>query len=492
MLSSEQVDFPLVERLEPSLDAVDVFRRLSPLPHVVFFDSATRHPILGRYSFVAADPVEWISKPADGSDVLRDFGLPAAAGKLLADCGLQTSSVNPKSEIQIPKFALPPFQGGWAGLFGYELGRGLERIPAAAIDEFQVPALAAGLYDVVVAFDHQLKTAWLISQGIPECDPAARRDRAAARMALFRERLSRPINSRNGDSATTDMLSPDSLAPQHVVQGTDGLTSNFSAEAYWQATRRAIDYIRAGDIFQVNLSQRLLHVATTPSVELYCRLRERNPAPFAGYLDGGDWQVASASPERFIRVDDGRVETRPIKGTRGRSRRPEADLYSADDLRASEKDRAENVMIVDLLRNDLSRTCRPESVRVSQLCGLESYEYVQHLVSVVEGTLRDDCTPLDLLRTSFPGGSVTGAPKIRAMEIIAELEPTVRGAYCGSLGYIGLDGRMDTSILIRTVTVARGWWQLPVGGAVVAQSNPRDEYEETWHKARGLLRALRP
>ena len=167
-------------------------------------------------------------------------------------------------------------------------------------------------------------------------------------------------------------------------------------------------------------------------------------------------------------------------------------MFSAEELRASEKDRAENVMIVDLLRNDLSRTCRPESVRVSQLCGLETYEFVQHLVSVVEGTLRDDCTPLDLLRTSFPGGSVTGAPKIRAMEIIAELEPTARGAYCGSLGYIGLDGRLDMSILIRTVTAARGWWQLPVGGAIVSQSNPREEYEETWHKAAGLLRALAP
>jgi para-aminobenzoate synthetase component 1 len=165
-------------------------------------------------------------------------------------------------------------------------------------------------------------------------------------------------------------------------------------------------------------------------------------------------------------------------------------LFAADELKASEKDRAENVMIVDLLRNDLSRTCQADSVRVSQLCQIETYAYVQHLVSVVEGTLRLECTPLDLLRTSFPGGSVTGAPKIRAMEIITELEPTVRGAYCGSLGYIGLDGRMDTSILIRTVTAARGWWQSPVGGAIVAASNPREEYEETWHKAAGLLRAM--
>ncbi len=280
------------------------------------------------------------------------------------------------------------------------------------------------------------------------------------------------------------------LAPQFDVDGRRGISSNFSADGYRRAVQRVIDYIRAGDVFQVNLSQRLLHPAKTPSVDLYCRLRERNPAPFAGYLDGGDWQLASASPERFIRVEGGRVETRPIKGTRGRSPHPVADLFTGDDLRASEKDRAENVMIVDLLRNDLSRTCRPDSVRVSQLCGLETYEYVQHLVSVVEGTVRPECAPLDVLRTSFPGGSVTGAPKIRAIEIIAELEPTVRGAYCGSLGYIGVGGRMDTSILIRTITAARGWWQLPVGGGIVAQSDPREEYDETWHKAAGLLRAL--
>jgi para-aminobenzoate synthetase component 1 len=276
------------------------------------------------------------------------------------------------------------------------------------------------------------------------------------------------------------------------VPGHDGLTSDFSAAAYHLAVERAVEYIHAGDVFQVNLSQRLLHSAITPPVDLYCRLRGRNPAPFAGYLDGGDWQIASASPERFIRVNNRHVETRPIKGTRGRTRRPEADLFAGDELLASRKDRAENVMIVDLLRNDLSRTCRPDSVRVSQLCSLETYEYVQHLVSVVEGTLRDDCAPLDLLRTSFPGGSVTGAPKIRAMEIIAELEPTVRGAYCGSLGYIGVDGQMDTSILIRTITAAGGWWQLPVGGAIVADSKPREEYDETWHKAAGMLRALRP
>jgi len=297
------------------------------------------------------------------------------------------------------------------------------------------------------------------------------------------------LASETGQPIEFSALTLDELAPQHAV-GIEGVTSNFSAAGYRQAVRRAIDYIHAGDVFQVNLSQRLLHPADGSPVDLYCRLRERNPAPMAAYLDGGHWHIASASPERFLKVVAGRVETRPIKGTAARTRQPDADRAAGRALRASAKDRAENVMIVDLLRNDLSRTCGPESVRVTQLCGLETYAWVQHLVSVVEGALRADQTPIDLLRSCFPGGSVTGAPKIRAMEIIAELEPTLRGPYCGSLAYFGVGGRMDSSILIRTLTSARGWWQIPVGGGIVADSDPQQEYEETWHKAKGMLQAL--
>ena len=185
------------------------------------------------------------------------------------------------------------------------------------------------------------------------------------------------------------------------------------------------------------------------------------------------------------------VETRPIKGTRPRTARPEADLFAGDELRRSEKDRAENVMIVDLLRNDLARVCHPDSVCVTQLCELERYEFVQHLVSAVQGELEEGRSSLDLIRAAFPGGSISGAPKVRAMEIIAEIEPTARGPYCGALGYVGFDGSMDLNILIRTITAGRGWWQMPVGGGIVAQSDPRREYEETWHKATGLLRSLR-
>jgi para-aminobenzoate synthetase component 1 len=383
---------------------------------------------------------------------------------------------------------LPPFQGGVAGLLSYDLNRRLERIASPRFDEFTLPVLGVGLYDTVVAFDHSEHRAWIISQGLPETDPERRRCRATARLEEVERWLAEPLL--HEPNSALEVPSADGLAPQFPVPGPAGLTSNFSADGYRGAVQRCIDYIYAGDIFQVNFAQRLLYPAHDDSASLYLRLRNRNPATFAAYLDLGDSQIVSASPERFLSIRDGIVEARPIKGTRRRSHWPEADLFSGDELLESEKDRAENVMIVDLLRNDLSRVCDADSVRVTQLCGLESYQFVQHLVSVVQGRLSRSKTPLDAIRASFPGGSITGAPKVRAMEIIAELEPTARGAYCGSLGYIGLNGAMDFNILIRTITASHGWWQIPVGGGIVAQSNPSHEYEETWHKAEGMLRSL--
>jgi para-aminobenzoate synthetase component 1 len=269
------------------------------------------------------------------------------------------------------------------------------------------------------------------------------------------------------------------------------LTSNFSREAYLRAVERIAEYIAAGDVFQANLSQRLLYPLREDPVELYARLRRCNPAPFAGYFGGRDWVLVSASPERFIAARDGNVETRPIKGTRQRRSGAEADLFTRDELRESLKDQAENVMIVDLMRNDLSRVCAPGSIRVPRLCTVETYETVQHLVSEIRGRLDPRNTGWDVLRAVFPGGSITGAPKVRAMEIIAELEPTVRGPYCGSMFYLGFDGRMDSSILIRTAVCRAGWIQCSVGGGIVIGSDPQSEYEETLHKAAGMLRALR-
>jgi para-aminobenzoate synthetase component 1 len=440
------------------------------LPHLLFLDSADSHPVLGRYSFVTADPFDWLSARA------------AAAGDLLTALADKLRRFPPSAPVP----ELPPFQGGAAGLFGYDLCHVIELLPRPRFDEFETPDLAVGIYDWVVAFDHECKRAWLISTGLPETDPARRRERAERRLAFVRAALCRTPAGVAGPAAR--IVQPKVCFP---LPHMPGLGSNFDRPGYLAAARRAVEYVHAGDCFQVNLSQRLLHAATMSAVDLYSRLRERNPAPFAAYFDLGDFVIASASPERFLRVHDGAVETRPIKGTRPRGATPSEDARLSAELATSAKDRAENVMIIDLLRNDLGRVCTYGSVRVSAVCALESYRSVHHLVSEVRGQLRPELGPLDLLRAAFPGGSVTGAPKVRAMEVIAELEPTARGPYCGSLGYVGFDGAMDTNILIRTFTVGRGWAQFPVGGGIVADSTPEEEYAETLHKAEGLLRALR-
>jgi para-aminobenzoate synthetase component 1 len=466
-----------VEELVPAPDTWDVARRLADRPHLLFLDSALPSA-LGRYSFVSAEPVAWLT--ARGPRVWRDGALTphrdpfALLGEVLSRHRCST----------LP--GLPPFQGGLAGLFGYDLCHHLERLPRPHFDDFETPDLAVGLYDWVAAFDHAEGRAWLISTGLPETEPERQRRRAAGRLASVRRLLSRPAPPPR--SLRGPVIQP---AVLHPLPSLPGLASSFSRDDFLAAIQRGIDYVHAGDCFQVNLAQRLLHRATLPPLELYRRLRERNPAPFAGYLDMGDFAVASASPERFVHAVGPEVQTRPIKGTRPRGRTPEEDAARATELLASAKDRAENVMIIDLLRNDLGRVCSYGSVRVEAVCRLESYRTVHHLVSEVRGRLRPGLGPIDLLRAAFPGGSVTGAPKVRAMEIIAELEPVARGPYCGSLGYVGLDGSMDTSILIRTFTAGKGWAQFPVGGGIVADSVPEAEHAETLHKAEGLLRALR-
>jgi para-aminobenzoate synthetase component 1 len=473
---------PLVEELTPWLDPWDVCQRLADLSHLLFLDSAERLPSLGRYSFITADPFSWLC---------------VRRGRIMGDVA-EHHHVDPLAVLgerlkrwQSENIAgLPPFQGGAAGLFGYDLCHHLERLPRPSRDEFQTPDLAVGFYDWVVAFDHGQRRAWIISTGFPETEPARRRHRAQRRLRAVRAGLvgAATVRERPSSNRSLTVAAPTGL---HPLPSFPDVFSNLDRAGYLAAVRRAIEYIHAGDCFQVNLSQRLLHRATLTPLELYQRLRSCNPAPFAGYFDLGDFAIASASPERFLRVVDGRVETRPIKGTRPRGSTEVEDARQRDELLRSAKDRAENVMIIDLLRNDLGRVCAYGSVQVAAVCRLESYRTVHHLVSEVVGHLRPGLGSIDLLRAAFPGGSVTGAPKVRAMEIIAELEPTARGPYCGSLGYLGFNGSMDTNILIRTITLGRGWMQFPVGGGIVADSTPESEYEETLHKAAGLLRALR-
>lgn len=461
---------PLVEELSSSLTVMDAVRCLAHWPRLLLLESALQREPVGRFSFLMADPINhWtLTAPCYGTD-------PLAV--------LRSVSEQWAEEAQSD---LPPFQGGVAGLLGYELGQSWERVATSGHDEFQLPVMAVGLYDCVIAWDHQTNRVWLISQGWPESDLLARTDRAARRIRSVKQSLDANLVER--PPFLCNQL-PE-IAPQFSLASHPQVTSSFSRENYLRTVERVIEYIDAGDIFQANLSQRLLTRAISAPSELYGRLRMVNPAPFAGLMQWEDWSIVSASPERFLSVTNGEIETRPIKGTRQRKRGPEADLFTRDELRQSEKDRAENVMIVDLLRNDLSRVCLPGTVRVPQLCAVESYETVQHLVSEVRGHLDPQYTIWDLFRATFPGGSISGAPKVRAMQVIAELEPTVRGPYCGSLFYVGADGKSDSNLLIRSFVQRYGWLQCHVGGGIVAQSNPEAEYEETLTKAAGMLRAL--
>jgi len=467
-----------VRRLDGLVDPMDGLRRLAHLPHCLLLHSSQSHPELGRYSFLAADP--WRVWRAPGYDDPR--------------CRAELATTLDQVRQAMVEFhservdGLPPFQGGLAGVLSYELGRFFEDLPAARYDDLPFPQLVLGLYDVVVAWDHVAGGTWLISQGFPEWESAARRRRAVRRADEFERCL--------GTSRASQHVRPvvpiprERLAPQWPVPGMPGVASSFSREAYLDAVARAIEYVWAGDIFQVNLAQRLITPARAPSIALAAALSRENPAPFSAYYDLDDMQVISASPERFLAVRDGRVESRPIKGTRPRTGDPAQDRAWEAELLASAKDRAENVMIVDLMRNDLARVSEDDSVDVVQLAQIERYAAVVHLVSAVTSRLRSDCDVVELLKATFPGGSVTGAPKIRAMQIIAELEPVARGAYCGSIGYWGFDGTADWNLLIRTITAAGGFWQIPVGGGIVADSQPADEYDETMAKAEGLLRAV--
>jgi para-aminobenzoate synthetase component 1 len=491
---------PRIEELDPPPDPIRCVEALADLPCPVFLDSATRGGRLGRYSFVMADPVALVRSHGARTEY-RDVSAgerwrPVSGTALEAVCGiLRTGSGEP-----VP--GLPPFQGGAAGYIAYEWGHVLEpRLPSPPYDDLGLPDVIFGIYDWVLAWDHSgggAPRAWLISTGLPEPSPAAREARAAERAWQVRSLLAR--STRGGPLARPSSLveaqSPGDTAPSWPLErgGWDPkvrLRSSFTESGYLDAVARVREYILAGDIFQANLSQRFEAPLRESPWSFYRRLRERNAAPFAAYLDFADFAVLSASPERFLRLDvSGHVETRPIKGTRPRGFGPEHDAALGQALVESAKDRAENLMIVDLMRNDLSRVCRPGTVRVEELFALEGYARVHHLVSTVGGELETGRDATDLLAAAFPGGSITGAPKIRAMEIIAEMEPSVRGVYCGAIGYWSVTGALDMNIAIRTVLTRGGRAVFNAGGGIVADSDPGAEYRETLDKARGIIDAL--
>ncbi|MDX2142755.1 MAG: aminodeoxychorismate synthase component I [Rhodospirillaceae bacterium] len=440
-------------------DPVAAFAPLAHEPFAILLDAAGIDP-RARFAVIAVRPHDTVTLRPE--DINAD---PFAALR---------AKLTRHDVTTPPEIAHLPFTGGAVGFIGYEIGGALEKLPPRKASEFPFD-LAFGLYDVIAVFDKALKQAWVIATGLPETGEAPRAARAAARAEEIAAAL--------GNEAL----------PPVPEAATGAWSADLSQTAYERKVEAIIAYIRAGDIFQANMTQRwTMPRPALRDVDLYRRLRHLSPAPFGAYLGFGErGAIMSATPERFLSIDKaGTVETRPIKGTRPRGVTPHEDRRLADELIASAKDRAENLMIVDLLRNDLSRVCAAGSVSVPTLCGLESFAAVHHLVSVVTGRLRAECDALDALRVCFPGGSVTGAPKIRAMEIIHELEPVARGPYCGAIAWLGHDGAMDSAIVIRTLIRAGETLMAQAGGGIVADSAPRHEYAESLLKAGALLASV--
>ncbi|MFH1007270.1 MAG: anthranilate synthase component I family protein, partial [Candidatus Latescibacterota bacterium] len=413
---------PTVARLDGFPDSFEVFHRCfreQPVPF--FLDSGSDREKLGRFSFMGSDPFLIFRSKGTRIEMMHRGSEWCGTGdpfRALSQVLERLHAAPAEGDV--------PFTGGAVGYFGYDLCHFVEALPAEAVDDAGIPDCHLAFYDSVVAFDHLCGSAYLCTCRIPglgeiEQNSKARRLRAA--WSDLPKHASSKVESPPRPPADLSMEAP-----------LPALGSNFTKEAYLGVVRRAKDYIAAGDIYQVNLSQRFSGPLTAGPFELYTGLRTRNPAPFAAFLDFGPMQVLSSSPERFLQLDarTRQVVTRPIKGTRPRGSTPDQDAALAHALLASEKDRAELVMIVDLERNDLGRVCETGSVHVPELVVLERYPTVHHLVSTIGGRLSLQWDRMDLLRATFPGGSITGAPKIRAMEIIDELEPTRRGVYTGS------------------------------------------------------------
>ena len=474
--------FPLV-RTRPLLDesAWDVYRRIAA-PHrpSVLLESGNPSSCLARYSFVAGNPYLIFAGGPGHYTLETTHGKTRHLGDpLSALFGLLGPCLVPRSD------SLPPFVGGAVGYLSYDVVRHYESLPSLARRDLSLPDLEFLFFDLVVVIDHHSRLLHMIFTPAPErllseSHDALHRE-GTARLAELDSRLSAPCTDPSG--------SP-------IVASTMGGTH--SEREYVERVQQCQEFIGAGDIYQANLAQRF-SVALNPSEDhalhaagqnLYHRLRTVNPSPFAGLFVTGNLALVSSSPERLVRVTGNRVTARPIAGTRPRGRTAGEDHALMDNLRLDAKERAEHVMLVDLARNDLGRVCEYGSVHVEEFMTIEQYSHVAHLVSEVTGTLKPACSTPDLIRSAFPGGTITGAPKIRCMEIIEELEPVRRGPYTGSLGYVSWTGDVDFNILIRTMVLTQQRAYLQVGAGIVADSDPRREYQETLDKAQALFEAL--
>ena len=479
--------YPLIEEVFTPLTAPELFELVKDRPYSFFLDSGMDPQRLGRYSFLGSEPFLVMSSRGSEITLIRGQEHKVQHGNPFDTLG---------KLLEVYKLDHCPapvsFLGGAVGYFSYDLCHFIERLPSTAIDDLKLPESCFAFYDTIVAFDHLERKTYLVATGFPEMEEGQRLKRARVKLEEMKDWLcpshtviaSEAKQTRDRDCLVTTVSRNDRQNKKITLK------SNFTPEEYMKAVNRVREYIAAGDVFQVNLSQRFEADLKIPSYELCKRLRAVNPAPFASYLNFPGVAVVSASPERFLKVQGDLVETRPIKGTRPRGRDSAEDDHLANELIHSAKDRAENLMIVDLERNDLGRVCRYGTVKVTELAILETFPTVFHLTSTVVGRLRRGKSNIDLLKATFPGGSITGAPKVRAMEIIDELEPTRRSVYTGSIGYLSFNEDMDINIVIRTFLIKEGKAYFQVGGGIIYDSDPEAEYIETLDKARALIQAL--
>ena len=442
----------------PYLENVaDVFSQFAGMPWAIFLDSGRPYSQQGRYEIFSAFPKKTFLTQGKYTTITSGGNQQVVPDDPFELIQQELNSHETKQDDL-------PFTGGALGYFAYDLGRRIEKMPSTASNDVAMPEMAVGIYHWSYIADHQEKKSFVVGD------------------------LSEPRVRLNWQDIIEWVTKPKAFKADNIYCAVSSIESNMTLEQYAQKFASVKSYIGSGDCYQVNLAQRFSVKVKGEPWEGYLRLREINPSPFAAYLNVPGCHVLSVSPERFLQVDNDTVQTKPIKGTRPRSSDDNEDNQLKDELQASAKDRAENVMIVDLLRNDLSKCCEINSIKVTELFHIESFPTVHHLVSTIEGQLPKGISPIELLRESFPGGSITGAPKIRAMEIIEELEPNRRGLYCGSVGYIGFNRRMDTNIAIRTLIQKESTAYFYAGGGLVWDSDMESEYQETFDKAAAMFK----
>jgi anthranilate synthase component 1 len=456
---------------------VSAFRKIDRGEYAFLLESVEGGEKWGRYSFLGSNPRLIFKAKGTAAEEITEAGVRSYP--------IKNDMLEPLKAIlqqyrPVPVDNLPRFYGGMVGFLAYDVVRQFERLPATTKDDLDLPDALFLLPDILLIFDtvsHRIKV--VSNAFVPDATPRRLRevyDDAVGKIDSVVEMLRRPLDVRDKAGGGGEK-SP--------------LCSTMSHAEFTRAVQRAQEYVRAGDVVQAVISQRLSTKTTADPFDIYRALRTINPSPYMYYLRLGDFQVVGSSPELLVRLEEGRIDLRPIAGTRPRGRNDAEDLRLEQELLADPKEQAEHIMLVDLGRNDVGRVAQVGSVAVSELMTVERYSHVMHIVSNVKGILADGHDAFDLLRACFPAGTVTGAPKIRAMEIIEELEPVRRGPYAGAVGYFGFSGNMDTCITIRTVIVAGGTAHVQAGAGIVADSDPEREYEETMNKAKGMLAAIR-